>query len=307
MEKPVRYSGFEPGAASYLIARTAAYAPLSGPGDTGSLPTAMLVVVPDTQAGETLLSDISFFLAPGGKSPLFSGERGGRAMRACGFFGWEVLPFDLLSPTDVVSAGRLHTLSQLVSGEPVIVVATVDSLMQRIIGPDELRRSVFELRAAQSLERDALVSLLIRGGYTRSSLVEECGQLAVRGAIVDFFPPGSSYPVRVELFDDAVDSIRLFDPATQRSLRMVQEFTVLPVKETFWLHEHLRREHGRPAKDGRGQEGEITRAIQRLRARASELSIPQASIRPVEEALEDFFVGDSLGLPALRRCRGGVG
>jgi len=217
----------------------------------------LLVVVSDNNRAERLFSDLRFFLHSENED----------SSRVCSFFGWEILPFDALSPPSSVSGSRLYTLEQLRSGVPTVVVGTVDALLQRLVPPELFSSTVGTLTLGEKLEREALEDRLDRGGYQRASLVEEVGQMSVRGAVVDFFPPGTERPLRVELFSGRIDSIREFDTGTQRSIGERSAVRVLPVKEFFF------------------ESGERGEGFDRLRARASELGLPLRSAKIIEEAL----------------------
>lgn len=234
----------------------------------------VLVVVPKADEVERLAAELRLFLStdsPNG-APVF--ELG----------GWEVLPFDQISPTHEVSAPRLSTFAKLLSHQPALVVASVDALMQRVVPPEIFRTSAFELTVGGALERDRLVHALDAGGYQRSTLVEETGQMAVRGAVVDFFPPGELHPIRVELFSDRIQSLRTFDPSSQRSLGVREGFDVLPVRELFLPH--------------REDVAAFDRIARSLRERASELALPLSAAKSVEEA-----VREDIQLPGLEHLQ----
>lgn len=259
-----RYAGFPLIAQSYLLSS------IAGKSDTAG-PKCLLIVVPDIRSLEQLQRNIAFFL---GSQDLADSQE--RRTQVLSLLGWEVLPFDPLSPPAAQSAARLHTLSSLAKRSvgagnpeegPLVVVATAESLLQRLVPKDSLQENVRCLRRGQELDRDTLISWLDTGGYLRTSLVEESGQMAVRGAVVDFFPPGSLRPIRVELFDDIVDSIRPFEAGDQRSCASLESFEVIPVREVF------------------GDVVDEAKHFASLRARASELSIPQTLVKPIEAAL----------------------
>lgn len=266
-----RRAGLGSSAASMIIARLAAYGCLEEGVVGGEAdPRTVLVVAADTLEAEKLLSDLSFYF-----SPMPGVESARQALQVQSFFGWEVLPFDLLSPAPAVSASRLSTLFRLAQGSPTVVVATAQALMQRMVYPGALSETAFVLKAGEAVEREELISLLERGGYVQASLVEECGQMAIRGAVVDFFPPGFDSPVRAELFGDRVESLRIFSTEDQRSRRDLSQVNILPAREFFFWN----------ATDHQTMSGLVQDALLRLRARASELSIPQIQVRPIEEAL----------------------
>ena len=237
----------------------------------------VLVVVPNTQIGEQLIDDLSFFLPP------CPAGRANEIPRVSTFFGWEVLPFDMLSPAVEVSAERLSTLHCYLRGYPCVTVATVDALMQRIVPPKQLSAAVFELHVGAEINRDELLAVLDSVGYLRASVVEERGQLAVRGAVVDLFPPGGPVPVRLELFGDRLQSIRTFDTSTQRSLADHPAWSIVPVSEVL-RSGALLAETG----DAVAQVGKANLApalLLRLRDRAAELNLPSRATADLEDAL----------------------
>ena len=271
-----RYTGLAPGQASFVVAKLAlglsSRNSFREPADgKGARAQTVLVIVPESQIGESIADDLRFFLQSQGSS------NGSALPEVETFFGWEVLPFDTLSPASGVSAARLNTLYRLARGVPTIVVASVDALLQKVVNASRLLAASFVLEIGQELDRDRLVALLDQGGYARSSLVEDFGEMAVRGAVVDFFPPGNVFPVRAELYGDVLESLRTFDPATQRSVKRLERFEVVPVREIF-LSRAISAGNGGNAQD-------LDTVLQRLRGRASELMIPQSNIKPIEEAI----------------------
>ncbi len=227
----------------------------------------LVIVVPGSVELERLRDDLSFYL--GRKAPSSSVA----AQQILRFPAWDVLPFDALSPSREISALRLHALSSLVRGAGDIVILSADALCQRLASPETVRDAAFSLVLSAPLDRESLVERLDRIGYERCSLVEECGQFAVRGAVVDLFTAGLDGPLRIELFDDRIQSLRLFDAATQRSTVSLQQVDVLPVSELL-----LNADSGnKPSHGGK------------LRARASELEIPISRVVEAEEALESGF------------------
>ncbi|MCC6933868.1 MAG: transcription-repair coupling factor [Deltaproteobacteria bacterium] len=223
----------------------------------------LLVIVPDRRSGERLVSDLRFYLGdtlPESKRLVYH------------FFSWEILPFEDLSPTIQDSAERLAALHQIQAGDGSIIVATADSFLQKIITPQQYLSLLNTLHAGSTYQREDLLRHFIRAGYHRSTLVEEYGDLAVRGSVIDFYPPASRYPVRLEFFDDQLESIRYFDPETQRSLRRNEQIDVLPVAELPFI--------------GHGDENK-NEAIKLLRARASHLNISHGAIEHLEEAIKN--------------------
>ena len=127
---------------------------------------------------------------------------------------------------------RIQQLYQLQTGETKFQIFTWEALSQRTIPPQVLARAAFQITVGAELAMDDLLQRLTRAGYSRCHMVEGPGQFAVRGDIVDIFSPASPRPVRAEFFGDEVDTMGLFDPATQRRVENVESFTILPVAET---------------------------------------------------------------------------
>src|SRR5689334_16689642 len=144
----------------------------------------------------------------------------------------DVLPFQNLSPHPEIQEERAAALWQIASGKAAIVVAPVTSTATRLRSPEyytDLARSV---RRADTLDVDGLLRHLNTVGYSATDVVEMPGQYAVRGGILDVYSPEADRPVRVEFFGDEIESIRKFDPGTQRSSTPVDEALLLPLTET---------------------------------------------------------------------------
>jgi len=155
------------------------------------------------------------------------------------FPAWEVLPSDTMSPADDIVAERMNTLKRLsaamASGEAMHAVAPVRSLLQHVVRRKRLTGDLITIRTGDELDLEDLVGRLVKMGYAREVMVENRGEVSVRGGIVDIFPISSELPYRVEFFGDEVDSIRRFEPETQRSVERVEEVQVLPRSEKAML------------------------------------------------------------------------
>src|SRR5207248_986255 len=116
------------------------------------------------------------------------------------------------------------------------------ALARRVIPRAAFAELVDIVQVQQEIDRDATVAVLVRGGYTRSPVVEDAGTFAVRGGVIDVFVPLYRFPLRIELFGDLVESIRFFDPETQRTMRAVDEAYLHPVRETVLTGGHQLRE-----------------------------------------------------------------
>jgi transcription-repair coupling factor (superfamily II helicase) len=160
------------------------------------------------------------------------------------FPDWETLPYDAFSPHPEIVSQRIATLYQLPSVQRGVLVVPVATLMQRIAPRAHITGSGLVLAKRQKLDLAAEQRRLEASGYRHVPQVAEPGDFAVRGSLLDIFPMGTAEPYRIELFDDEVESIRSFDPETQRSQQQVEKIELLPARE-FPLTEEA-------AKDFRG-------------------------------------------------------
>ncbi|MDX1379579.1 MAG: CarD family transcriptional regulator, partial [Xanthomonadales bacterium] len=143
----------------------------------------------------------------------------------------EVLPYDPFSPHADIVAERLATLSRLAELERGVVVVAVDTALERLPPRSHVLGRSLAFRPGQKVSMDALRTRLQAAGYASSEQVWQPGQFAIRGAVVDLFPPGAAEPIRVELFDDEVESIRSFDAESQRTTGTLDRFDMLPARE----------------------------------------------------------------------------
>ena len=143
----------------------------------------------------------------------------------------ETLPYDPFSPHPDIVAERLKTLAGLPSLRQGILLCPVGSLMQRLPPAGYILQRSFDLSAGQRLSIEQFRQRLGHAGYEVSEQVYQSGQYAVRGSVIDLFPSGSSTPFRIDLFDEEIDSIRIFDPESQRSTGKVERIALLPARE----------------------------------------------------------------------------
>ena len=129
---------------------------------------------------------------------------------------------------------RLATLSALVSGEAGFVVAGTEAAMQLTIPPFELSKRTLVLKNGDSVDLEELSRKLISSGYSRSDRTDGVSQFSVRGSVVDIFPVGAAFPVRMELWGDEIDSMSFFDTETQRRTSSVDEVRIPPALETLF-------------------------------------------------------------------------
>ncbi|MCE3274048.1 MAG: mfd [Ramlibacter sp.] len=174
------------------------------------------IVTADANDAQRLLDEIAFF-APDLRTALFP--------------DWETLPYDQFSPHQDLISERLATLWRILQREADLVLVPASTALYRVAPPSFLAGYTFEFRVQQKLDEARLKAQLTLAGYNHVTQVVSPGEYAVRGGLIDLFPMGSPVPYRVDLFDDEVDSIRTFDPDSQRSLYPVPEVRLLPGRE----------------------------------------------------------------------------
>jgi len=146
---------------------------------------------------------------------------------------------EVLSHCDV-NAQRLWTLYRLCdSDNPCIIVTTARAVLQKILSPEALITGCRTIKQGEEIDRDGLCAALVQCGYTRVSVVEDRGDFSIRGAVMDIFPPGCPQPVRLDFFGDAIESMKFFDPQTQRSKDELTMVTLVPVREVLLTTEVL--------------------------------------------------------------------
>ena len=201
------------------------------------------------------------------------------------FPAYEVSPYQELDPPPEVTARRLSVLWELIAAEePLLVVTSAVAAASRLCPPEHLLDNYLELCKGQRLERDALVAALAQGGYTPVGLVEQVGDFAVRGSVVDFFGPLLDDPVRVEFFGDEIESLRRFDPSDQRSQLPLPEAGLIPCLPVELSPEAAKRAKERLRKLAR-EEGLSTRRLAEL-VEKIELRAPFSGL---ESLLPVFF------------------
>ena len=186
----------------------------------------------------------------------------------------EVLPFEPQPAHQEILSSRMEVLFNLLSGAPKVRVASAPTLMQRVMPRDLLSKRIIVLKEGEEVQRDGLVQNLQELGYLRMSLVEERGEMSIRGGILDIFPPMYAAPLRIEFFGDEIESIRHFDISTQRSIEAIKEARVLPAKEAAL------------PRDARSE------AREKLMERADALQIKREAWEPISDKLRE---GANLG------------
>ncbi|NCW68567.1 MAG: transcription-repair coupling factor, partial [Marivivens sp.] len=151
------------------------------------------------------------------------------------FPAWDCLPYDRVSPNADICAARMATLAALAHGMPkqFVLLTTLNAATQRVPARGLLKEASFTARVNSRIDEAALKQYLVRMGFTQSPTVMEAGDYAVRGGIIDIFPPGEAGPVRLDLFGDVLDSARRFDPASQRTTEKLDVVELAPVSEVI--------------------------------------------------------------------------
>ncbi|MFN9634104.1 MAG: transcription-repair coupling factor, partial [Erythrobacteraceae bacterium] len=183
------------------------------------------------------------------------------------FPAWDCLPYDRASPALSISAERLAALHRLQSpaAGAQLLITTVNAVLQRVLTPFRVRESVREFRVGTQIGHESLAALLVRQGYSRTDTVIDHGEFAVRGSIVDIFPSSLDAGLRLDFFGDELESLRLFDPATQRTVERIASHLLLPASEAL-------------VDDG---------SIKRFRSRYRELFGANATQDPLYEAVSE--------------------
>lgn len=156
------------------------------------------------------------------------------------FPDWETLPYDSFSPHQDIISQRIETLYRLPSMKRGILIVSVSTLMQRIAPKTFITGHSLSLDAGQAFNPDQLRQQLVHAGYQAVNTVYEHGEFAVRGSIIDIFPMGSSLPFRIDLFDDEIETLRTFDPESQRSIDTLNQIRLLPAREFPFNEQSIR-------------------------------------------------------------------
>lgn len=178
----------------------------------------ILVITADVQSASVLQKEIQFFIGDS-NYPVIT------------FPDWETLPYDNFSPLPELVSERLLTLHKLREMKRGIVLAPVSTLMQRVAPIDFVEQNSFILATNDKLDIDDFRRDLERSGYQCVSQVMAHGEYSVRGSLIDVFPMGSTLPLRIDLFDDEIDSIRTFDTDSQRTIQKIPNVAILPARE----------------------------------------------------------------------------
>jgi len=178
----------------------------------------LLVITKDNLTAQLLEQEIAFFLTD-------------QQIPVLHFPDWETLPYDQFSPHHTIISQRIATLSQISSLSKGIIVTACTTILQRLGPPEYIMQNSFILKKHQSFNLSEVKDRCVHQGYHAVQQVIEPGEFSARGGIFDIFPMGSSHPFRIELDDDKVETIRIFDPDSQRAVSQIDEIDLLPARE----------------------------------------------------------------------------
>jgi transcription-repair coupling factor (superfamily II helicase) len=183
-------------------------------------------VVPGEADVEVAVADVRFFLAA------LEGMSDAAADAAVlPFPSYEVDPYRGMAPHFQVTSARARALHAAALGTARVIVASAHALLPRLAAPESILATSVDLRPGSEIDPLVLTDVLAEGGYERQDPVDEHGEFSLRGGILDVFPAGEPAPIRIEFVGDTVESIRRFDPGTQRSIATLDQFQIVPVRE----------------------------------------------------------------------------
>ncbi|MET4755024.1 transcription-repair coupling factor (superfamily II helicase) [Endozoicomonas sp. NE40] len=179
----------------------------------------LLVITPDSNRANSLEEELTFFL------------NGNQSIKIMHFPDWEILPYDAFSPHQDIVSQRLETLYRLPGYQHCILIISITTLLHRMSPRSYLESNCLVISRGDTFLLEQRRQQLEQAGYRCVDTVYEHGEFAIRGALMDIFPMGADQPFRIDLFDDEIDTLRAFDPETQRSTEQVGSIELLPGHE----------------------------------------------------------------------------
>ncbi|MFO0761071.1 MAG: transcription-repair coupling factor, partial [Byssovorax sp.] len=241
----------------------------------------VVAVTADIDSARALAADISFLL---GAADADDAEAEGAGFgQVLLYLPNEASPYADINPDRRGAETRLATLFHLGMGLPFrVLVCPIAALSRKVVPQDQVLGHAEQVQVEQIIDRDRLAARLAAAGYVRAPLVEDPGTFAVRGALIDVWPPSAEAPVRIELYEEMVSSIKLFDPEGQRTLKSVSEVWLSPAREAILTPDN------------------VDRARDRVRALCDAVDLPSTKARALAEdvALGRSFFGAEGFLPA---------
>lgn len=188
----------------------------------------VLYVVPSDGDLEETCADVSFFLAA------LEGMAPAAIERAVlPFPSHEVDPYRGLTPHIGVTSVRARALYAIAQGAARVVIASAAAVLPRVTTPDRMLAASITLRPGQDISPTDLAGLLVDAGFTREDPADEHGEFAIRGGIADIFPAGDTHPVRLEFIGDTIETLRTYDPSTQRSIAPIDQVAIVPLRDVL--------------------------------------------------------------------------
>ena len=158
------------------------------------------------------------------------------------FPSWDCLPYDRSSPHADILAQRLNTLTSLTSqNNPYLLITTIQAFLQKLPPQEAFQGRLWTLKAGQEVAHETFLNFLLKNGYVRRETVREWGEFAIRGGLLDLFPPGYSTPFRLDFFGSVLESLRAFDPLSQVSIGKAESLTLKPMGEINLTPEIIER------------------------------------------------------------------
>lgn len=219
-----------------------------------------LIVCPTETTAEKLFNDIKFFL--GSSSGVFK------------FPALDTLPFDAVSPQSDILAARVKCLESLSKVTAKVIITSAAALAQRVMPPAILYKLSMTLNKGEAISRDGLKHKLLVAGFKVVTLVEEIGEIAVRGNIVDIFSPSNQKPIRCEIHDNQITTLKFFNPETQRSEEQIDSVKILPIKEFNGVLDLT-------------PESDSSSIIRQLKQRGGQLEVPPREIEVWIDAIKN--------------------
>ena len=180
-------------------------------------PSLTVVITSDTATADRIETEATFFANP--------------PLEVLNFPDWETLPYDTFSPHQDIISQRLYTLNRLPQVKQGLLILPVPTLLHRLPPPSFIQGHSLVLKKGAAFDIQTMRQQLESAGYHCVETVYEHGEFAVRGSLMDIYPMGSQDPIRIDLFDDEIDTLRTFDPDNQRSVDQLDEIELLPAKE----------------------------------------------------------------------------
>lgn len=218
----------------------------------------LIVVTPTEKEAKNICQDISFFLD--GENSVFL------------YQPWDSFSMDMFAFQRNEELARMEILCSLIGGKKAVIIVPVKALLQKVIPKKILKAYIETISIGDTIDRDDLVEKLSAGGYHRVALVDEKGQFSLRGHVVDIFPPTSENPCRMEFIGDELESIREFDPTSQRSTGELIDFKLTPAREVILSPDRKKQ------------------ASENIRQRAIELELPRMMRTRLIDMIENGLI-----------------